>query len=127
MSRFVVGNIFLLVSMACATAAHVMLKRLIDEFDGAAIGFDSLRAFLTVSRLSWLAVAGLLLVGGFLLWMACLVRLPLSYAYPVASASVLLVAVVSTAVLGETLTARMWIGTILVLAGVVLLRPASGG
>ncbi len=58
-------------------------------------------------------------------WALCLSRLSLSYAYPVASTSVLLIAVFSVVVLGEAISLKMWAGTALILVGIVLLRPAT--
>jgi undecaprenyl phosphate-alpha-L-ara4N flippase subunit ArnE len=60
---------------------------------------------------------------GFVCWLQALARLDLSYAYPLACASILVVAVLSWLVLGEPLSIRVWIGTLLVLAGVALLAP----
>ena len=64
-----------------------------------------------------------MLVAGFLFWILCLVRLELSYAYPVACSSVLFVSLFSVIFLGETVTPRMWIGTAFILVGLVLLMP----
>jgi drug/metabolite transporter (DMT)-like permease len=66
-----------------------------------------------------------LLVAGFLLWVLCLTKLDLSYAYPVVCSSVLLVAFFSGLFLGETITVRTWCATALILAGLVLLGSGS--
>ena len=69
-----------------------------------------------------LAAAGLLcLAGGFCAWIASLSRLDLSYAYTLTCASALIVAALSVVVLGKSVSPRMWLGTILVTAGVGLL------
>jgi drug/metabolite transporter (DMT)-like permease len=125
MSRFMVGNLYLVLSMLCATASHILLKGLIDQVQPESLSWSELSQFLTAPRLLRLVSAGILLVGGFLSWLACLARLDLSYAYPVASTSVLLVAAFSIAVLGESVSWRTWLGTVLILAGIVLLRPQN--
>lgn len=126
MSRFLVGNLFLVLSMLCATASHILLKGLIDQVQLEAFSWSALSQFLDGSRLLRGVAAGLLLVAGFVSWLLCLARLELSYAYPVASTSVLLVTAFSIAVLGESVSWRMWLGTVLILAGIVLLRPEGG-
>jgi len=125
MSKFAMGNILLFASMLCTTASHIMIKGLIDQAGEESLTLSSLFELFTGPRLLRSVVAGSLLVAGFLLWALCLSRLTLSYAYPVASTSVVLIAVFSVVVLGETISPKMWAGTALILIGVVLLRPAS--
>jgi len=60
-------------------------------------------------------------VGGFNYWIICLIKLVLSYAYPIACGSALIVAILSVTILGETVTPKIWIGTLLIMAGTVLL------
>jgi drug/metabolite transporter (DMT)-like permease len=125
MSKFAMGNILLFASMLCTTTSHVMIKGLIDQAGDDGLTVSSLFELFTGPKLLRSALAGFLLVLGFLLWALCLSRLSLSYAYPVASTSVLLIAVFSVAILGETINPRMWAGTVLILVGIVLLRPAG--
>ncbi len=125
MSKFAIGNILLFASMLCTTVSHVMIKGLIDSAGGDGLTLSSLLELFTGPKLLRSIVAGSFLVAGFLMWALCLSRLTLSYAYPVASTSVLLIAVFSVIVLGETITPRMWLGTLLILGGIVLLRPAG--
>ncbi len=125
MSKFAVGNILLFASMLCTTASHIMIKALIDEAGDKDLTLSGLFALFTGPKLFRSLIAGSLLVAGFLLWALCLSRLSLSYAYPVASTSVLLIAIFSVVVLGEAINLRMWAGTALILVGIVLLRPAG--
>jgi drug/metabolite transporter (DMT)-like permease len=125
MSKFAVGNLLLFSSMICTTASHVMIKGLVDDVGSAGLGLGTIGELLHSTRILRSMSAGLLLVGGFLLWVLCLSRLSLSYAYPVASTSVLLIALFSVFTLGETITPKMWAGTALILVGIVLLRPAG--
>jgi drug/metabolite transporter (DMT)-like permease len=125
MSKFAAGNILLFASMICTTASHVMIKGLVDEVGGGGLGLGTIGELLESARIVRSMSAGLLLVLGFLFWVLCLSRLSLSYAYPVASTSVLLIAAFSVLTLGETITPKMWAGTVLILVGVVLLRPAG--
>ena len=125
MSKFTVGNLFLLASMICTTASHVMIKKLVDEGNGQALSVQGLLDLFVGPKFFRSTTAGLLLAVGFLLWVMCLSRLSLSYAYPIASTSVLLIALFSVFSLGESISPKMWAGTALILIGVMLLRPAG--
>ena len=125
MSRFLVGNLFLLSSMVSATCGHVLLKSVVDEVKSSGFGWETLRALAEASR-AWRGGGGALLVAaGLLFWLLALTRLDLSYAFPVACSSILLVTLFSVIFLGEPATARLWIGSVLIVAGVVLLMPAK--
>ncbi len=121
MSRFFIGNLFLAGSMVCAVASQLLIKTMIDEVAPSALSWEQLRAFLEGDRLLRSGLAVALLVAGFLCWIMCLVKLDLSYAYPIVCTTVLFVALASVIFLGETMTFRGWIATGLVLAGLVLL------
>ena len=123
MSRFVVGNLFLLTSMLCAAASHVLLKSLLDETRIESWTPSALAALLDARTIVRGGLVGVLLVLGFVLWILCLRRLDLSYAYPIACSSLLLVVLFSVLFLGESFTAKMWLGTVLILLGVILLSP----
>jgi len=122
MSRFVAGNLFLLASIACAASSQILLKGVLGETEAG--GLRSLfAALLAPERILRTAIAAGLVGAGFLGWLQALARLDLSYAYPIACASVLVVAVLSWLVLGEPLSPRAWLGTVLVLTGIALLAP----
>ncbi len=123
MSRFLVGNVFLLLSMACAAGSQVLLKALLREVPPPAPSWSTLAPLLTPDRLLRGGIALGLIVAGFLFWVLCLARLELSYAYPIACSSVVLVAALASLVLGEPMGLRAWSGTLLILLGIVLLTP----
>jgi drug/metabolite transporter (DMT)-like permease len=125
MSRFMTGNLFLALSMLCAASSQVVLKALLDDVRPQTLDWPTIQLFLAPGRL-WRGCASLtLVVMGFAFWVLCLTRLNLSYAYPIACTSVLIVALLSMAFLGEPMTPRMWIGTGLVLVAIILLAPPS--
>ena len=123
MSKFLSGNLFLLASILCAVSSQIMIKALLDEVQSVAEGCQTLQTLLSDGRLLRATVAGVLLVAGFLFWILCLTRLELSYAYPIACSSVLLVAFFSAYALGEAVSPRVWLGTVLILLGIVALGP----
>jgi drug/metabolite transporter (DMT)-like permease len=122
MTRFAQGNLYLVVSVFCAAASQVVLKAVLRELP-LEPDLRSWAALLAPARLLRSALAVVLLSGGFASWVWALRCLPLSYAYPIACASILLVVLFSALFLGEAVTPRMWLGTLLVLAGVALLVP----
>ena len=125
MSKFAVGNLLLIGSMICTTVSQVLIKGLVNEVGDGGLTFSGLLELFRGAKFVRSAGAGLFLVAGFTLWVLSLSRLPLSYAYPIASTSVVLIAIISIFMFGETVTPRMWLGTLLILAGIVLLRPAG--
>jgi drug/metabolite transporter (DMT)-like permease len=124
-TRFLTGNLFLLLSMVCAVSSQILLKALLDEMQPAPSGWRWIAELLSPERIVRGGLSAVLLVAGFLFWVACLVRLDLSYAYPVACVSVLFVTLFSVVVLGEPVTVRMWAGTALIVVGLILLAPAK--
>lgn len=124
MSKIWVGNTYLLLSILFTSGSQVVLKALFNETGPLHADFSLLEQALTGKRFILLAAALIMLVASFLFWMMSLSRLDLSYAYPLACSSALLVAAFSMLFLGEAVTARMWLGTILIVLGTVFLVPA---
>ena len=123
MTRFVAGNLFLFLSMACASTSQLILKAVLRGVDPPGLAWRSWHPFLAPDRLLRGGGAMILIVAGFGFWVLALARLELSYAYPIACSSILFVALLSAVFLGEPITPRMWAGTVLILIGVVLLTP----
>lgn len=123
MSRFVTGNVFLLLSMLCAASSQLLLKAVLRGIDPPGLAWRSWEPLLAPDRLGRGAAAMALIVAGFVFWVLCLARLELSYAYPVACSSILIVALLGVLVLGETMTPSAWAGAALIVGGVILLAP----
>lgn len=58
--------------------------------------------------------------GAFFCWMAALTKFELNYAYPFMSLSFILVAVCSSILFGESLTAGKIIGLVLIVSGLIV-------
>ncbi len=125
MSRFFVGNLFLALSILMAAVSQVMLKALMSELDPNAGIVQKLQQLLVSSRLWRAALVATLIVAGFLCWVTCLSKLDLSYAYPIACGSALLITLLSVMFLGETVTWHVWVGTFLIMLGTVFLAPSK--
>jgi drug/metabolite transporter (DMT)-like permease len=126
MQRFVVGNVYLLLSMVSAVSSQILLKALIDELQPLISGLRELPGAFDGPRSMRLAASLALLVAGYGFWVLSLTRLNLSYAYPIACCSVLVAVLLSVLFLGESVSPRQWIGTVLLLTGAVLLMPTQG-
>jgi len=125
MDRFLSGNVFLVLSMLSAASAQVLIKRLLIEINVDSFDSNTFRALMEGTRPWRGATALVMIVVGFGFWILCLGRLNLSYAYPIACTSVLLVSLLSIVFLDEVMSLRMWFGTFLILGGVVLLMPRA--
>jgi len=125
MTTFWVGNIYLLLTMLCAAGSHILFKALLNEIGPLGFNWNSVYALCFYGRSSRAFLAATLLIAGFLFWIMSLSRLNISYAYPIASASALLVTFFSVLFLEETVSVRMWSGTVLIVAGTILLAPSG--
>jgi len=124
MSRFLVGNLFLLLSMVCAAGGHILMKGVIDEVKSAGLSWPMVKLFFSGERLLRGGGAGIMILAAFVFWLLALTKLDLSYAYPIACTSVLLVVFFSSVFLGEPVTVRTYLATALILGGIILLAPA---
>lgn len=124
MSDFTLGNLFLGLSLLLGSASQVMLKMLLGQL-GPTLSWATLLR--VVERPTCFRLAGIIvLIGGaFLAWSFALTKLNLSYAYPIACGSAFFVTLLSALFLGELVTSRMWLGTLLIIAGTILLMPAK--
>lgn len=124
MSGFVVGNVFLLTSLLLASVSQVAMKALLNRMDMQELSLSALRQQ-DLGVFAMAAVIGVMIVGGFVFWALSLTKLNLSYAYPIACSSALLVALLSAVVLGETVTLKTWMGTLLIVVGTALIIPST--
>ena len=125
MSRFLFGNLFLLLSMVCAAGGHILMKGAIDQVRSEGLSWQTVRLLCSGERLLRGGGGAIMIVAAFLFWLLALTKLDLSYAYPVACTSVLLVVFFSSIFLGEPVTARTYLATALILGGIILLAPAD--
>jgi multidrug transporter EmrE-like cation transporter len=124
MSRFLIGNLWLGFSMVTAAAGHIIIKKLIDQAGTAELNWEWIRSLMTVEKLLRGGAGAALIIAAFIFWLIALTRLDLSYAYPIACSSVLLVAFFSALFLGEPVTIRTWLATLFILGGIILLMPS---
>lgn len=124
MSAFWIGNTYLLVGLLCASFSHILFKSIFNDTGPLNLHWSSVYILFSYGRGVRVFLALGLLVVGFVLWMMSLSRLDISYAYPIASASALLVTFFSVLFLGEAVSVRSWCGTVLIVLGTALLVPS---
>jgi drug/metabolite transporter (DMT)-like permease len=124
MSTFWIGNTYLLLAMLCSSGSQGVFKALFNE--RGPLGFNGafVQALCYPGRVLRISAALALLIAGFVFWMMSLSRLDLSYAYPVACSSAVIVILFSVLFLGEAVSIRSWCGTVLIVLGTVLLAPS---
>ena len=125
MSNFLLGNTYLLLSMLCGAGSQIAFKVLFNETGPLSLTWSFLQQISSFVKASLLASALALLVAAFLFWLMSLSRLDLSYAYPMACSSALIITFFSMIFLGEAVSFRMWCGTLLIVLGVMLLTPSG--
>ena len=84
----------MIASILCAVSSQIMIKALLDEVQSVAEGWQAVQELLSDGRLLRATVAGVLLVAFF-----------------------------SAHALGEAVSPRVWLGTVLILLGIVALGP----
>ncbi|BBI91689.1 hypothetical protein SSYM_0691 [Serratia symbiotica str. Tucson] len=71
--------------------------------------------------LRWLALAGLLLALGIVVWLKVLQHLPISLAYPLLSLNLVLVTLAASWLFDEATTVRHWCGVVSIMLGILLM------
>ncbi len=124
MSNIAFGHLFLTASILGSAVGHTLLKGVVTALPLHLLRLEHVLQPAIGGRL---VLALLLLAGSFLAWLGAIRHLDLSYAYAMASASIVIVAMLAAAWLGETLGLRAWLGLILILTGCMLLAPQYAG
>jgi drug/metabolite transporter (DMT)-like permease len=125
MSNFWIGNIYLLLAMLCASGSQILLKALLNETGLIGFKWSFAQVLCSQGRALRILMVLAMLIAGFLLWIMSLNRLNISYAYPVACSSTLLITFFSVFFLNEAISVRMWTGTVFIVLGTILLVPSQ--
>jgi drug/metabolite transporter (DMT)-like permease len=126
MSGTHLGQLLLATSVLAGAAGHTVLKQIVGSLPGASSLLVA-SYILRVDVLPRLLLAFLLLALSFGAWLGALRHLELSYSYAMASASIVVVALLAAAFLGETIAPKAWLGLVLIIVGCVLITPADAG
>lgn len=111
-------------AVIAACVAVIAVGQLLFKIVGARLGPAGLAGLLADRSAALLLVAALLLYGGATLaWVWALRSVALSTAYLFMSASFILVPLMAHFVLGEPLSPRLALGSLLVVAGILIALP----
>jgi drug/metabolite transporter (DMT)-like permease len=117
----------LLTAVALAATGQLLLKH--GMVDAQSRSRESGRSLLLVAASSPWIIGGLMIfAASAVAWLLTLARVPLSVAYPFNALGYVAILIASTLVLHERTNLWMWLGTVLVGAGLVLIvvmAPAS--
>ncbi len=123
MSGAQLGHLLLALSIFAGAVGHTLLKRVVSSVPAGERFILPSSLFSSAQDVGLLAMAFISLAAGFCGWLGAIRHLDLSYAYAIASASIVVVALLATIFIGETLSLRAWIGLLLILLGCVLVAP----
>jgi uncharacterized membrane protein len=121
MTPFVFGNVLLFLSIMLGAGSQIFFKLSFNAVGSLRLDSGVWQQISNPRALLFLAVGFAMLIAGFIFWMSSLTKLNLSYAYPLACGSALLVVALSALFLGEAVTLKMWCGAALVALGTGLL------
>jgi drug/metabolite transporter (DMT)-like permease len=121
-SKMNVAVVYILVSVLAGAAGQLLLKRGMGSMGPLTLSAGQL--FPLVWRLATnpFVVIGLAVyMGGTLFWLTALSRVDLSYAYPFASLSYLVMLVAAWRLFGEDISALRILGSLVIMLGVFLI------
>ena len=127
-SDMITWSIFALVvfSVGCSALAQIALKHGMAQTSvQVALGSDALLPIAVAIISNPFVVGGLMLYGGSaVVWLFVLARLDVSVAYPFVALGFLITMALGCFLLGEDLTVRKVLGTLVVMLGVYLVAAA---
>lgn len=115
-----------LISVSISATAQIVLKYgMSASTTKAALAAGGLEAALGIASNPWIWLGFGLYGFGAILWLGVLAKIDVSQAYPFVGLGFLLTMLFGITVLGEAFSLTRFLGTLLVLAGVILVaRPA---
>lgn len=118
--------IYILIGVLAGAAGEILLKHGMNQIGAITLSLHDILPVLWRIGTNPFVIGGLALyVGGLVFWLAALSRVDLSYAYPFASLSYIIMLLASWQLLGETITPTRMIGTLIIAIGVLVV--ARGG
>jgi drug/metabolite transporter (DMT)-like permease len=120
--------LWLIPAMLFSTTGELFLKRGMNEigsFDFVAVS-EIIPTLLKIALNPYIWVGMIGFVGGSVFWLSVISRVPLSLAYPMLSLSYVIVVVESWIFLNEGLLPLRVIGSLVIVAGVVLVSLSGG-
>ncbi len=114
--------LYILVSVVAGAAGQVLLKKGMGSMGPLTLSIDQLGSILWRIGTNPYVVIGLAIyVTGTLFWLTALSRVDLSYAYPFASLSYIVMLIASWQLFNENITVLRLLGTLVVCLGVFII------
>ena len=109
-------------SVVCDVAGQIFFKIGADRLPQ---GADFRATVAAVARCGWITAGLATYVAEFFIWLRILAEVPLSIAFPIASANFLAITLASAVVLGERVGRRQWLGSFLITCGVIIVARTA--
>jgi drug/metabolite transporter (DMT)-like permease len=123
-----VAIVYILISVVGGAAGQVMLKKGMNSLGPLTLTAGQFFGILGRMAANPYVVFGLgIYVLGTLFWLLALSRVELSFAYPFASLSYVLMLIASWQLFGENITLMRVLGTLVICAGVILVSLSARG
>lgn len=120
--RLNLAVIYILISVFTGAIGQIMLKRGMTDMGPVTLTVDQLPMVLwSMATNLWVIFGLLIYVTGTVFWLAALSRVDLSYAYPFASLSYVVMLAASWLIFHENITPLRLVGTLVVALGVILI------
>lgn len=112
---------YILVSVVTGAVGQVLLKKGMASMGPLTLSWGDLQVIWRIATNPYVVVGLVIYMGGVVFWLAALSRVDLSYAYPFASLSYVLMLGASWFVFREGITPVRLLGTLVVCLGVLLI------
>lgn len=117
--------LYILVSVLAGAIGQVLLKKGMGSMGPLTLSFNQLGSILWRIGTNPYVVAGLVIyLGGTVFWLTALSRVDLSYAYPFASLSYVVMLIASWALFKENITPLRLVGSLVACVGVFLISQS---
>ena len=114
--------VYILISVLAGAIGQLLLKKGMGSMGPLTLTINQLGGILWRIGTNPCVIVGLAIyVSGTVFWLVTLSRVDLSYAYPIASLSYLIILAASWLLFGENITTLRLLGTLVVCAGVFLI------
>ena len=114
--------IYILISVFSSVAGQLLLKKGMNSLGPVTLSLNQLPSILLQMGTNPSVIIGLIIyLGGTVFWLAALSRVDLSYAYPFASISFVIMLIAAWLMFDEKISLGRFLGTIVIGVGVLLI------
>ena len=112
---------YILISVLAGAIGQIMLKKGMSSMGAITLNFDQLfNIFWRIGTNPYVMIGLIIYVAGVVFWLGALSRVDLSYAYPFASMSYVVMLIASWQLFNENITPLRLVGTLVICVGVLL-------